>query len=146
MFRRIKNNLVSRVSPTGEHLSGLRADFRSRLGHFRRFRSAPDQTMLTEDFNRVLMAWGISDAASIPGVTRALRLRFLVFAVPVLVCVIAALLLRDFASCLALALVALPCLLGILTTAWRISVLADRRFLPLSRWVLSVFGVLEKRP
>lgn len=137
MFKRIKNNIVSRVSPTGQHLSGLRADLRSRLGFFRRHRSVSEQHTLTEDFSRVLMAWGIDDAAAIPGVVRVLRLRFMVFAVPVIVCLTAALLLQSFASVLALAFVALPCLVGIVTTAWRISVLKKRRFLPLSRWLLS---------
>ena len=146
MFRRIKDNLVSRVSPTGQHLSGLRADLRSRLGHFRRHRSAPEQAMLTEDFSRVLTAWGIDDAAAIPGIITVLRLRLLVFAVPVAVCLIAALLLQSPSSCLALAFVTLPCLLGILTTSWRIAVLKNRRFLPLSRWLLSGFGVFGERP
>ena len=143
MFRRIKNNLVSRVSPTGQHLSGLRADLRSRLGHFRRSRSATEQTPLTEDFSHVLTAWGIDGVADLPRVVRALRLRFVVFLVPVAVCVIAALLRRDFASCLALAFVSLPCLLGVVTTAWRVSVLKNRCFVPLSRWLLSCGGLLR---
>ena len=146
MFRRIKNNLAARVSPTGEHLSGLRADLRSRLGHFRRHRSASEQTALTEDFSRVLTAWGIDDVAAIPGIVNVLRLRLLVFIVPVVVGLIAALLLQSPASCLALAFVTLPCVLGIITTAWRISVLKNRHFLPLSRWLFSGFGVFGKRP
>lgn len=137
MFKRIRDNIASRVSPTGKHLSGLRADLRSRLGFFRRHRSASEQQVLTEDFSMVLTAWGIDDAAAIPAVVRVLRLRFVVFVVPVLVCLIAALLLQSFASVLALAFVALPCLVGIVTTAWRISILKNRRFLPLSRWLLS---------
>lgn len=143
MFRRIKNNIASRVSPTRQHLSGLRADFSSRLGHFRRSRSESEQQPLTEDFKHVLTAWGVDDAADLPRVIRALRLRFAVFAVPVAVCVIAALLRQDFASCLALAFVSLPCLLGIVTTAWRVSVLKNRCFVPLSRWLLSCGGLLR---
>ena len=146
MFRRIKNNLVSRVSPTGQHLSGLRADLRSRLGRFRHHRSASEQTLLAEDFSRVLMAWGIDDVTDIPGVVQVLRLRFLVFAVPVLVCSLAALLLQSLVTCLALACVTLPCLIGCITTAWRISILQNRHFLPLSRWLLSGFGLFGKRP
>lgn len=99
--------------------------------------------MLTEDFSRVLMAWGIDDAAAIPGVVRMLRLRFVVFVVPVLVCLIAALLLQSIPSVLALAFVALPCLVGIVTTAWRISILENRRFLSLSRWLLSCGGLFR---
>ena len=143
MFRRIKDNIVSRVSPTGQHLSSLRVDLRSRLGGFRRHRSVSEQQVLTEDFNMVLAAWGIDHVTEIPGVVLVLRLRFLVFAVPVIVCLIAALLLQNLVSCLALAFVALPCLLGIVTTAWRIYVLKNRHFLPLSRWLLSCGGVFR---
>ena len=146
MFKRIKDNLVSRVSPTGQHLSGLRADLRSRLSHFRRYRSASEQHVLTDDFSRVLTAWGIDGETAIPGVIRVLHLRFLVFAVPVLVGLIAALLLRDFASSLALAFVTLPCLVGIATTAWRIFILKKRHFLPLTRWLFTGFGIFAKRP
>ena len=146
MFKRIKNNIVSRVSPTGQHLSGLRADLRSRLNYFRRHRSTSEQHVLTEDFSRVLAAWGIDDAAEIPGVVRTLRLRFLVLIIPMIACAIAALLLRDFVSCLTLACMALPCFFGIVTTAWRISILKNRHFLPLSHWLLSGFGVFRKRP
>lgn len=143
MFKRIKDNIVSRVSPTGQHLSGLRADLRSRLGFFRNHRSVSAQQMLAEDFSMVLTAWGIDEAADIPGVVRVLRLRFVVFVVPVIVCLIAALLLQSFASVLALAFVTLPCLVGIVTTAWRISILKNRCFLSLSRWLLSCGGVFR---
>lgn len=143
MFKRIKENIASRVSPTGQNLAGLRADLRSRLGSFRRHRSVSEQQALTEDFNRVLAAWGIDHVAEIPGVVLVLRLRFLVFVAPVIVCLIAALLLQNLVSCLALAFVTLPCLLGIVTTAWRISILKKRRFLSLSRWLLSCGGVFR---
>ena len=143
MFRRIKNNIVSRVSPTGQHLSGLRNDLLSRLTHFRNHRSASEQQMLAEDFSQVLAAWGIGHDSEIPGIVLVLRLRFLVFAVPVIVCLIAALLLQNLASCLALAFIAPPCLVGIVTTAWRISVLKNRSFLPLSHWLLSFGGAFR---
>lgn len=146
MFNRIKNGITARISPTSSHLSGLRSDLRSRLGHFRHRRSVSEQGELAEDFNRVLTAWGIDEAAAIPGVVRILRLRFLVFAVPVIVCIIAALLLQTHVSCLALAFVAPPCLLGVVTTVWRISILESRRFLPLSRWLLSFAGLSGDRP
>ena len=143
MFKRIKNNIASRVSPTGQHLSGLRTDLRSRLGFFQRHRSVSEQQALTEDFSRVLMAWDIDDPAAIPGVVRVLRLRFLVFVVPVIVCLFGVLLLQTFVSVLALVFIALPCLVGIITTAWRISILKNRCFLPLSRWLLSCGGVFR---
>ena len=143
MFRRIKNNIVSHVSPTGQHLSGLRNDLRSRLTHFRNHRSASEQQMLAEDFSLVLAAWDIGHVAEIPGIVLVLRFRFLVFAVPVIACLIAALLLQSLASCLALAFIAPPCLVGIVTTAWRISVLKNRCFLPLSHWLLSFGGAFR---
>ena len=145
MFRRIKDNLVSRVSPTSQHLSGLRADLRSRLGRFRSHRSASEQTLLTEDFNQVLRAWGIADVAEIPVIVQVLRLRILVFAAPVFVSTVAALLLQSLAAYVALACFTLPCLLGCITTAWRIAILQNRHFLPLSRWLLSGFGLFRKR-
>lgn len=142
MFKRIRHNLYSRVSPTGEHLSGLRTELRSRLESLCRHRTASDSVALENDFSKVLAAWGIAEQTDIPDVIRALRLRYAVFLAPVLVCLAAALALRDFASCLALVLVSLPCLLGIVTTAWRVWVLEKRRFLPLARWLFAVW----KRP
>ncbi len=140
MFTRIKNNLASRVSPTGEHLSELRDSFHSRLGSFRHHRSASEQQELMENFSRVLEAWGIADA-DIPSVIRLLRLRLLIFAVPVSTCV-----LPSTAAVLVFALIVPPCLLGFVTTLWRIFILKNRRFLPLSRWLWHVVGFPEKRP
>lgn len=146
MLRRVKENLTSRISPTGQHLSALQSDVRSRLRHFRHNRSESEQRVLTEDFYMVLEAWGIESEAAIPGVIRVLWLRFLVFAVPVVISLLAALVLQSPVSCLAMIFVSLPCLLGIVTTAWRIFILKQRRFLSLSRWLLSGFGFLGKRP
>lgn len=136
--------ILDTASQSGEHLAELRKDFRSRLGSFRHHRSASEQQELTEDFSRVLAAWGIADA-DIPGVIRLLRLRLLIFA-PLLACVLAATFRQSPAAVLALALVTPPCLLGLVTTAWRISILQNRRFLPLSRWLRHVAGFPRKRP
>lgn len=133
--------ILDTASSSGRHVAGLRGDFRSRLNAFRRHRSAEEQQELTEDFRHVLAAWGIADA-DIPGVITALRLRLLVFAVPAVICTIAAFLLRDSTSCLSLACTAPPCLLGMVTTLWRISILRHRRFTPLCRWLLR----FRKRP
>ena len=133
--------ILDTASSSKRHVAGLRGDFRSRLDSFRRHRSAEEQRELTEDFRHVLAAWGIADA-DIPGVITALRLRLLVFAVPAAICTIAAFLLRDSTSCLSLACIAPPCLLGMVTTLWRISILRHRSFLPLCRWLLG----FRKRP
>lgn len=126
--------ILDTASLSGRHVAGLRVDFRSRLNAFRRHRSAEEQQALTENFRQVLAAWGIADAG-IPGVITALRLRLLVFAVPAAICAIAAFLLRDFTSCLSLICIAPPCLFGMATTLWRISILKTRHFLPLCRWL-----------
>ena len=126
--------ILGTASLSGRHVAGLRGDFRSRLNAFRRHRSAEEQLELTEDFRRVLAAWGLADA-DIPGVITALRLRLLVFLAPMLACLIAAAWSQNPAAWLTLACIAPPCLLGMVTTLWRISILKTRRFLPLCRWL-----------
>ena len=133
--------ILDAASLSGRHVAGLRGDFRSRLAAFRRHRSAEEQQELTEDFRRVLAAWGLADA-DIPGVITALRLRLLVFLAPMLACLIAAAWSQSLVARLALACIAPPCLLGMVTTLWRISILKTRHFLPLCRWLLR----FRKRP
>ena len=133
--------ILDAANSSGRHVAGLRGDFRSRLNAFRRHRSAEEQQELTEDFRHVLAAWGIADA-DIPGVISALRLRLPVFAVPMLACLITAAWSHSPLSFLSLACVAPPCLLGMVTTLWRISILRDHRFTPLCRWLLR----FRKRP
>ena len=113
--------ILDAANSSGRHVAGLRGDFRSRLNAFRRHRSAEEQQELTEDFRHVLAAWGIADA-DIPGVISALRLRLPVFAVPMLACLITAAWSHSPLSFLSLACVAPPCLLGMETTLWRISI------------------------
>ena len=133
--------ILDAASSSGRHVAGLRGDFRSRLNAFRRHRSAEEQQELTENFRHVLAAWGIADA-DIPGVITTLRLRLPVFAVPMLACLITAAWSHSLVSFLSLACIAPPCLLGMVTTLWRISILRHRRFLPLCRWLLG----FRKRP
>ena len=127
--------ILDAASLSGRHVAGLRGDFRSRLAAFRRNRAASEQAALEEDFSLVLAAWGIADA-DIPGVISALRLRLPVFAVPMLACLITAAWSHSPVSFLSLACVAPPCLLGMVTTLWRISILRNRHFTPLCRWLL----------
>ena len=137
MLKGIKHSITECLSPTGRHLAALRGDFRSRCGRFKNDRSAAQQQALTVNFVRVLTAWGIDDVSEIPGVIRILRLRSLVFVLPVLVCAVTAAIFQTFIACLTLLLVAAPCLLGLLTNSWRISILKKRRFLPFLRWLVS---------
>lgn len=133
--------ILDAASLSGRHVAGLRGDFRSRLAAFRRHRSAEEQQELTEDFRRVLAAWGIADA-DIPGVITALRLRLVILAAPALACLMAAAWQQSPAAYLALVCIAPPYLFGMVTTLWRISILKTRHFLPLCRWLLR----FRKRP
>ena len=133
--------ILDAASLSGRHVAGLRGDFRSRLVAFRLHRSADEQQKLAEDFSLVLAAWGMADA-DIPGVITALRLRLLVFFAPALACFAAAAWSHSPLAFLSLACIAPPCLLGMVTTLWRISLLRHRRFTPLCRWLLR----FRKRP
>ena len=127
--------ILDAASQSGRHVAGLRGDLRSRLAAFRRHRSAEEQAALEKDFTLVLAAWGIADA-DIPAVVSALRPRLMVFAFPALVCLVAAAWSQSLVTWLSLACVAPPCLLGFVTALWRISILRNRRFTPLCRWLL----------
>ena len=135
------SSVLAVAGESRQHLAELRSGVRSRLSSFRRNRTASEQTALEKDFHLVLAAWGMADA-DIPGVVSALRLRLLIFAAPLLACAIAASFRQNPAVLLTSALVAPPCLLGMVTTLWRISLLRHRRFTPLCRWLLH----FRKRP
>lgn len=135
------SSVLAAAGESRQHLTELRSGFRSRLAAFRRNRAADEQQKLAEDFRHVLAAWGMADA-DIPGVISALRLRLPVFAVPMLACLLAAAWSHSPLSFLSLACIAPPCLLGMVTTLWRISILRHRRFTPLCRWLLR----FRKRP
>lgn len=135
------SSLLAVAGESRQHLTELQSGFRSRLAAFRLHRSTDEQQKLAEDFRHVLAAWGIADA-DIPGVITALYLRLPVFAVPMLACLITAAWSHSPVSFLSLACVAPPCLLGMVTTLWRISILRHRRFTPLCRWLLR----FRKRP
>ncbi len=135
------SSLLAVAGESRQHLTELQSGFRSRLAAFRLHRSTDEQQKLAEDFRHVLAAWGIADA-DIPGVITALYLRLPVFAVPMLACLITAAWSHSPVSFLSLACVTPPCLLGMVTTLWRISILRHRRFTPLCRWLLR----FRKRP
>ena len=135
------SSLLAVAGESRQHLTELHSGVRSRLAAFRLHRSTEEQQKLAEDFRHVLVAWGMADA-DIPGVITALRLRLPVFAVPMLACLITAAWSHSPVSFLSLACVAPPCLLGMVTTLWRISILRHRRFTPLCRWLLR----FRKRP
>ena len=135
MFENFKEAVRVRVAPTGNHISALRQDLRSRLQGFRAQRTVAEQALLEQDFELVLHAWGIGDATLIPAVLRELRLRIGVFALPVASCVVLALFRPWPAAWLPLALIAPPCLLGVVTTLWRVSVLTRQQYQPFRHWL-----------
>ena len=135
MFTGIRNTIAARLSPTRIHWSGLRADFTARLRHFRRDRDTDMQKAMERDFTLVLEAWGIEHESSIPGILLELHVRSLLLALPVLAAFAAALLMPGLYSCLTLILIAPPCLFGLLTTRWRMSILQHKAFSPLHRWL-----------
>lgn len=139
-------SILQKILDTTRYVVGLRGDLLSRLDTFRLHRSAKEQQGLAENFHHVLAAWGIAADADIPGVIRVLRLRVPLFIAPVILCALAAIWQRTMLSVIALCLISLPCLLGILTTLWRISLLRNRRFLPFGRWLLQGVGVVSPRP
>ncbi len=129
------SSVLAVAGESRQHLTELRSGFRSRLAAFRRNRTPSEQAALEGDFHLVLAAWGMADA-DIPGVISALRLRLLVFLAPALACLLAAAWLHSPLAFLSLACIAPPCLLGMVTTLWRISILRNHRFTSLCRWLL----------
>ena len=138
--------LVTALCESRRQCSLLRNRLCARVAFFRSHRSSQEQHAVAQDFSLLLAAWGIADDADIPGVISALRLRLPVFAVPMLACLITAAWSHSPLSFLSLACVAPPCLLGMVTTLWRISLLRNRRFLPFGRWLLQGVGVVSPRP
>jgi hypothetical protein len=141
MFENFKESMRARVAPTGDHISALRQDLRSRLQGFKAQRTTTEQARLEQDFSQVLRAWGIDDAALIPAVLRELRLRILIFALPVALCAVLALFTPWSAAWLPLVLVAPPCILGAVITLWRLSVLTRQQYQPFVRWLCSLVGL-----
>ncbi len=144
MFENAKKAIRARIAPTSTHLSALRGDLQNRLQRFRAQRAPQAQEALEQDFTQVLTAWGIEDAAQLPAILRELRVRLLVFILPVLVCLCAALFTQRPALWVAVALVTPPCFFGIVTTCWRVSVLKHRRFQSFTCWLWSIFGLAKK--
>jgi len=139
MFKGIRNNLAARLSPTRDHWSGLRTDFTTRLHHFRRDRDADQQNALERDFALLLEAWGIESESKIPDILLELRFRCLLLVVPFCLVLVAALFVPGSYLYLTLLLFAPPCLFGLLTTRWRMSILQNRAFTPLHRWLTAPF-------
>ena len=144
MFEKFKESVRARIAPTDNHITALRQDLRSRLQGLRAQRAPSEQTVLEQDFRQVLHAWGIEDAALIPAVLRELRLRILIFTLPVVLCAVLAVLMPWPAAWLPLVLVSPPCLLGTVITLWRVSVLTRKQYQPFMCWLCSFLGFTQK--
>ena len=91
MFENFRKSMRARIAPTGDHISELRQDLNARLQDFRAQRTPAEQARLEQDFAQVLHAWGIENTTAIPAVVRELRLRMLIFSLPVALCLVLAL-------------------------------------------------------
>ena len=133
------------VRQSRQQLAALGSSFSSRIAAFRKHRSAPEQAVVAQEFHLLLVAWGIEDSAAIPRVIRGLRLRFPLFGFPSAAALTAAAWQQSPLALVPASLVVPPCLLGIMTTAWRISILRQRRFLPFGRWLWHCVGLCRGR-
>ena len=127
------------VRQSRQQLAALGSGFSSRIAAFRKHRSAPEQAVVAQEFHLLLVAWGI------PRVISGLRLRFPLFGFPSAAALTAAAWQQSPLALITACLVVPPCLLGIMTTAWRISILRQRRFLPFGRWLWHCVGLCRRR-
>ena len=117
------------------HFRILKDNFRSRLAAFRADRDNSSQQELESDFSNVLEKWGIASTENLGEVIFCLRLRMFVLAILPVFYGIIALFLRTFNSLIVFALLAIPCLFGVLATLWRVWVLRKSRFVGFWRWL-----------
>ncbi len=136
MLQSLKQLLQIRSSK--QHIQGLHSAMNDRLNAFRQDRSPEAQRALNGKFKAVLRAWGIKKTKLIPRVIEALYLRCMVFSLAILFSLVAAFFLQSFVAYISLVFFLLPCLLGLVTSLWRISILKHRRFIPFSRWIVSL--------
>jgi len=152
MFKRLKkavqwvfdiNALEKDIDDARSHLQGAKANFRSRLDNLRRDRDVP-QEALAEDFQRVLIAWGMQEG-DIPHVINTMYLRVAVMLVPgVLGCIV---LWQGYGVIAMLSAVPLflVSVMGVLTTLWRISILRHRQFYPFNSTLTRFMAAFAKR-
>ncbi len=116
--------------------------FCSRLAAFRKDREKENQHELEADFNNVrFKRWGIASPENLGEVVICLYARLAILAALPLMYGIIALFLRTFNSLIVFGLLAVPCLFGVLATAWRIWVLKNTRFVPFTRWLFGGCGI-----
>lgn len=132
---------VNDAKESGSHFISLKDNFCSRLAAFRKDREKENQHELEADFNNVLQKWGIASPENLGEVIFCLWARLCILAALPLMYGIIALFLCTFNSLIVFCLLAVPCLFGVLATAWRIWVLKNTRFVPFTRWLLGGCGI-----
>ncbi len=135
MFGFIKNTFVTPVVQSKTRLHSLQNLMSLRVSAFRQGRSTQDRESMTHNFTHVLHAWGIAHDA-IPTAIAQLRLRCYIFFIPIVVTTVIALCIQSSLAYISLICVALPCILGCISTVWRIYILQKRQFIPFLQWVL----------
>lgn len=133
--------ILNSINDSRRHFLDAKNGFLARLALFRSNRGKENQQALENDFNNVLQEWGIMGIDNVPGVIFCLRLRLLILAALPLLYALVAIFGFTGKSLLVFGLVAIPCLFGILTTAWRIWVLKHSRFMPFGRWLMAGCGL-----
>jgi len=123
------------------HIVALKENCRLRLAAFTFGRDRESQKELEADFIAVLEKWGIHSGENIDEVIFCLRLRLWIFAVLPIGYGLILIAARTLNSLIIFLMLAIPCLFAILTTAWRIWVLKNMRFVPFTRWLLSGCGL-----
>ncbi len=123
------------------HIRDLKESFRSRLAAFSSGRNRESQQELEADFLNVLEKWGIHSSENIGEVIFCLRLRLWIFTILPIGYGLILIATHSLNSLIIFLMLAIPCLFAILTTAWRIWVLKNLRFVPFTRWILSGFGL-----
>ena len=110
--------------------------FCSRLAAFRKDREKRTSMSLKRISIMWLQRWGIASPENLGEVVICLYARLAILAASPLMYGIIALFLRTFNSLIVFGLLAVPCLFGVLATAWRIWVLKNTRFCALHALVV----------
>ncbi len=128
---RKKENIKKMIQPTFNHWSALKSDFKSRVKKFSYNRTKSESDLAQDNFQLVLNAWGMR-SSDIDHVLISLRLRYLLFLLPIIIGIILIFLKYHFSA----VFLTITGIVGILTTAWRISILKNQQFVPFLKWIL----------
>ncbi len=129
-FSRKKAKISRMTQPTLDHWASLKTDFHNRLDNLSRNRTKSASVFAENNFQVLLNAWGMR-YSDIPHVLKSLYIRLYLFIFLLIFSVFPAV--QGYyipATCFLVVGVT-----GILTTAWRISILKSERFIPFVKWL-----------